>query len=625
MIACMSSAPLVPPTDAFFRAIVSTSSDAIISKDLSGHITSWNKGAEHMYGYTAGEAIGQPVSMLFPPEHFQEESRILERITRGEQIDHYETVRRRKDGSLIEISLTISPIYDASGRIIGASKIARDITSQRREQERLRVTLSSIGDGVISTDNLGRVTLLNAVAESLTGWTEKEALGRPYDEVLPLINETTRLPIESPMTVVLRENRIVELANHTLLVRRDGGVCPIDDSAAPIRSSRGIKHGAVMVFRDVTEHRKADLAARRLHAIVDGSDDAIISKNLQGVVTTWNRGAEIIFGYKAEEMIGQSILKLLPIERHAEEQQILARLQRGEKVDHFFTERLRKDGQRIHVSLTISPIRDAEGEIVGASKIARDITSLRETQARLEAHAHELEEKVRERTRALELSVAELEAFSYSLSHDMRAPLRSIRGLCEVVAEDFGSTIPEGVPLLQRAIASVDRLDRLIQDVLAAARASRIGITLERIELEPLVRGILTGRPDLAATGEIVVETPMSAVRGHESSLQQALTNLIDNAVKFTAPGSVPRVRIFTQEQGEQVRINVSDQGIGIDPAGRARLFAAFQRLDPEGPYPGSGVGLAIVRTAVERMRGRVGVESVVGLGSTFWIELPKA
>ncbi|MBI5800154.1 MAG: PAS domain S-box protein [Verrucomicrobia bacterium] len=277
-----------PATDAFFSAIVSSSNDAIVSKDLNGTITSWNPSAERIFGYLAEEAIGEPIQLLFPPDRLDEEARIIERIKAGERVEHFETIRKRKDGTLINVSLTISPIRNANGRIVGASKIARDITDRVKERERLNV---------------------------------------------------------------------------------------------------------------------AELASARLAALVAGSDDAIIGKDLNGIVTSWNRGAERIFGYVEKEMIGRSIVILLPPDRLNEEQHILARLQRSERVEHFETVRIRKDRRPISVSLTISPIRDGTGKIVGASKIARDITAIQEARRELEQHAALLETRVRERTARLEESL----------------------------------------------------------------------------------------------------------------------------------------------------------------------------------------------------------------------------
>ncbi|HUR58176.1 MAG TPA: PAS domain S-box protein [Opitutaceae bacterium] len=622
------SLPLKSPiaSDAFLAALVNSSSDAVLSKDLNGVITSWNRGAQKIFGYTAAEAVGQHVTLLFPPDRYDEEPGILARIRRGEQIEHYETVRKRKDGTLIDISLTVSPIFDTEGKVIGASKIARDVTEQKRQQERFRVTLASIGDAVIATDKIGQVTFLNPVAEELTGWRSDEAVGQPLEAVFRIVNETTRATVETPVAKVLREGGIVGLANHTVLITRDGVERPIDDSAAPIRLGPKTLDGVVLVFRDVSERRAAELAGVRLAAIVDGSDDAIIGKTLKGIITNWNPGAERLFGYSASEMIGQSILKLLPPDRVNEETQILARLQRGERVDHFESVRRRKDGSLVDVSITISPIRDKEGVIVGASKIARDISIIRLAQEKLRAHAYELELRVRERTARLEETVAELESFSYSLSHDMRAPIRAIQSFTEIVLSDYGDKIPEGVEYLQKVINAAGRMDRLIQDVLSFARVSRAEIRLGPVEADTLVREIIQERPELhAPSANVKVKGKLPVVIGHDASLTQCLTNLLHNAVKFVAPGVTPQVEVYAEPAGQNVRLCVRDNGIGIDAEGREKLFAIFHRLPTVHVYQGTGVGLAIVRKAAERMNGTVGLESVPGQGSIFWIELPKA
>jgi PAS domain S-box-containing protein len=215
----------------------------------------------------------------------------------------------------------------------------------------------------------------------LTGWSYEEALEVPLDRVFRIVNEDSRLPVESPATRALREGIVVGLANHTVLLRKDGGECPIDDSAAPIRNEAGSVSGCVLIFRDVTELRRMERekasqlhTARVLAAIIETSDDAIISKTLDGIIQSWNAGAERLFGHTAEQAVGQHISIVLPPERLQEEDEIIARLRAGERIDHFETERIRKDGQRILVSLSISPIRDESGTVVGASKIARDVT-----------------------------------------------------------------------------------------------------------------------------------------------------------------------------------------------------------------------------------------------------------
>jgi PAS domain S-box-containing protein len=247
--------------------------------------------------------------------------------------------------------------------------------------EVLRVTLGSIGDAVITTDIEGRVTYLNRVAESLTGWTEHDALGHPLAEVFRIINEDSRKTVESPATRALRQGVVVGLANHTLLIARDGSERPIDDSAAPIRDDGDVVSGCVLIFRDVSERRQwekreADrlLSARLLASIVESSDDAIISKSLDGIIQTWNAAAERLFGHTSQEAVGRHISLVIPPDRIAEEDRIIATLKAGTRIEHFETERIRKNGQRILVSLTVSPIRNDAGVVIGASKIVRDIT-----------------------------------------------------------------------------------------------------------------------------------------------------------------------------------------------------------------------------------------------------------
>jgi PAS domain S-box-containing protein len=263
-----------------------------------------------------------------------------------------------------------------------------------RQSEWLRVTLSSIGDAVICTDADGRITFINSVAESLTGWPAAEAMGRPLLDVFVIINEHHRRPTPNPALEALQEGKIVRLANHTLLIARDGTEHPIEDSAAPIRLEGGPPLGAVLVFRDVSQRRQIEETRARLAAIVESSEDAIISKGLDGIIRTWNPAAERLFGYMASEVIGRSITIIIPPERLPEEDEILARLVRGERLKHYETVRVTKDGRERHISLTVSPLRGADGTIIGAAKVARDIT-----------HRVEAERKLAESLSRLEIAV----------------------------------------------------------------------------------------------------------------------------------------------------------------------------------------------------------------------------
>lgn len=255
--------------------------------------------------------------------------------------------------------------------------------------ERLRTTLASIGDAVITTDTAGRITGMNAVAEALTGWKLAEANGQPLDGVFRIVNEETRQTVPNPVTRALKEGIVVGLANHTVLIANDGTVHPIDDSAAPIRCKDGQIVGCVLVFRDVTQRRHLEkenasrhVAARFLASIVESSEDAIISKSLDGIIQTWNAAAERLFGYSAQQAVGRHISLIIPADRTAEEDRIIATLKAGQQIEHYETVRLRNDGQHVLVSLTISPIKDEAGHVIGASKIARDITRQRQAEER---------------------------------------------------------------------------------------------------------------------------------------------------------------------------------------------------------------------------------------------------
>ena len=629
-------------TSAFLASIVESSNDAIISKDLNGIITSWNQGAEHIFGYTPSEAIGRPISILVPPGRMQEENHILTRIRAGERVEHFETVRRRKDGSDVDISLTVSPVRNCHGIIVGASKIARDITAQRRaheqlgqSEERFRVTLGSIGDGVIATDERGRVTFMNGVAENLTNWRGDQAAGLPLEQVFRILDEITRRPVENPVARVIEKGRVVGLGNHTILIGKDGTERPIDDSASPIRRDDGSLAGVVLVFRDASKQRAGEMTARELAAFVENSEDAIYSTDLKGVVTGWNPAAERTFGYARTEIVGCPISKIIPPDRQEEETQVRERTERGERIAAYETVRRRKDGSSVAISLMVSPMKDVgSGKIIGISKVARDITPRRKMErelakvhVELQDYARNLEALVSERTAALQRTVADLEAFSFTVSHDLRSPLRAMEGFAQAVLADYSGQLDDrGRDYLQRINKAAVRLDKLILEVLTYSRIGRSELSLVPISLEKLLEDVLQTYPEIrAAHADLAIDRPLHTALGAEASLAQCISNLLTNAVKFVRPGAQARIRVWTELRGPVVRLSVADNGIGIPENLQARIFEPFQRGHPHAGYEGTGMGLAIVRKAIQRMNGNVGVDSRVGHGSTFWLELPAS
>lgn len=368
---------------AMMRATLESTTDGVIVTDGERRVTDFNQQYMRMWRLAPEDMGSRRHEQLLDAceQQFGDRRAFRARVDEIYATSPPDThdVLKLADGRVFE---RFSRIQFVEGQEVGRVWSFRDITERRRaeralaeEQERLRITLGSIGDGVISTDADGRVTFLNRVSEELTGWPEPEALGRPLTEVFQIVNEESRRVVANPALQALKDGRIVGLANHTVLIAKDGIERPIDDSAAPMQDESGASIGAVLVFRDVTERKRAEEARARLAAIVESSQDAIVSKSLDGRILSWNAGAERLFGYTPEEAIGQPITLIIPKDRVDEEPAILERLGRGERVEHFETVRVAKNGRRIDISLAISPVRGPSGRVIGTSKVARDITA----------------------------------------------------------------------------------------------------------------------------------------------------------------------------------------------------------------------------------------------------------
>ncbi len=616
-----------------FRLLVEGVQDyALFMLDPQGNVATWNAGAERLNGYTAGEIIGQHFSRLYPKEAVERgwpEEELRRATAEGRFED--EGWRVRKDGSRFWANVVITAVRDDAGTLRGFAKVTRDLTDRKqaeesarrllqeeaarkavekhareieRQREQLRVTLASIGDAVIVTDMNGAVTFMNPVAVVLTGWEPQEAVGRPLEQVFRIVNEETRRPVESPVAKVLREGVVVGLANHTVLIARDGREVPIDDSGAPIRGEGGAVAGVVLVFRDVTEARRAVEARLRLAAIVESSDDAIISKNLDGIITSWNKGAERLYGYTAEEIVGKPLSLLVPPDHPDELPEIMERIRRGERVEHFETQRVRKDGSRVDVSLTVSPLTDAEGKVVGASKIARDITARKEEDRRKSE-------------------------FLALLAHELRNPLAPLRNGLQVLrlAGNNAQAAEQARGMMERQL---HHLVRLVDDLLDVSRISRGKLQLrkERITLASVVGDALElCEQTVQQHGqELTVSLPDEPVYvdADKTRLAQALWNLLSNAVKYSDRGG--RIWLTVRREGDEAVISVKDTGVGIPAAMLPRVFDMFTQVDRslEKSQGGLGVGLTIVKRLVEMHGGTVEAHSEGhGMGSEFVVRLP--
>jgi PAS domain S-box-containing protein len=468
-------------------AIIESSEDAIASKDMEGIITSWNKSAEKLFGYTAKEIIGRPVTLIIPPELHDDEPLILRRISAGERIEHFQTVRLHKEGRRIDVSLTVSPVRDEKGNVIGAAKIVRDITRQKKLEE----------------------------------------------------------------------------------------------------------------------------AARRLAAIVESSDDAIASKDMNGVITSWNRSAEKLFGYKAEEIVGKPVMTIIPPELHHDEDMILSKIRRGEKIDHFETIRVHKSGERIEVSLTISPVRDENGNVIGAAKIIRNITE---------------NNKIERALRTTE-KLAAAGRMAATVAHEINNPLEAVTNLVYLAKRDLGKS-ERVAEYLEMASRELDRVAHITRQTLGFYRDTsspvRVKVTKTLDDLLLLYERRFESR-NIKFERQYDGEIEITALGGE---IRQAFSNLITNAVDAMSGGGklvlrVSKSHAWNNSRVPGVRITVLDTGSGIEPRHRNNIFQPFFTTKED---VGTGLGLWITKSIVEKHAGAIQVRSKTGPdahGTAFSIFLP--
>jgi PAS domain S-box-containing protein len=469
-------------------AIIESSEDAIASKDLNGVITSWNKSAERLFGYAAEEIIGQPVTLIIPPELHDDEPRILGKIRAGERIEHFQTVRLHKSGRLIDVSLTVSPIRDDKGNIVGAAKIVRDIT----------------------------------------------------------------------------------------------------------------------------RHKKLEEAALRLAAIVESSDDAIASKDLNGIITSWNRSAEKLFGYKAEEIVGKSITTIIPPELHHDEIMILSKIRRGEKIDHFETIRLHKNGERIEVSLTISPIKDDNGNVVGAAKIIRNITETN---------------KIERALRTTE-KLAAAGRMAATVAHEINNPLEAVTNLVYLAKRDLSKS-DRIAGYLELASRELDRVAHITRQTLGFYRDTSSPVKLNVTETLDDLLLLYEKRFESRHINVIKQYDKDLEITALAGEIRQAFSNLITNSIDAMPDGGklvlrVSKSHAWSGSRLHGVRITVLDTGSGIEPRHRKSIFQPFFTTKAD---VGTGLGLWITRGIVEKHRGSIQMKSRTGEqshGTAFSIFLPR-
>jgi len=616
----------------WLAAIVEFSHDAIISESLDGIVTTWNRGAEIIFGYRAEEMIGQPIVRLAWPGYEDDMRELLRRLQAEEIVEYYETMRRHKDGRRVVVSLTLSPVRDTAGRLIGISKIARDITQQKEREEfseRQARLLDQAHEPIIVRDHRDRIVYWNRGAERLYGWPAAEARGRVSHELLQ-----TRFP--EALDAVTRK---LEADGHwegELLHRtRDGGQITV--LSRWIREL-GVTQSHVLETNVDLSERQQRLALeeqsrieRRFRQLLEAAPDGIVEVSADGEIVLVNRIAEQMFGYRRDELLGKSVDLLVPdAVRPVHDQHRDAYLGHprtrpmGSGLD---LRARRRDGTLFPVEISLSPIHTEGG--VHVTAVIRDVTERKRAEQevrRLEQlYTAELEARNREIERANRLK----SEFLASMSHELRTPLHTIIGFAELLEEGQEGTLNEAQ---RRFLGHIHKdsthLLELINDILDLSKIEAGGMALKR-EIYPLRRSIgeaLSAIMASAALKGVTIDDRQHAecnVDADPLRVKEMLYNLLSNAVKFTPTGGT--VWVESTEESGFVRITVGDTGIGIRPDEQENIFDKFYQVGntTTGVREGTGLGLSITKELVELHGGWMEVESALGTGSRFTFTLP--
>ncbi|HEX5163829.1 MAG TPA: PAS domain S-box protein [Thermomicrobiales bacterium] len=504
-----------------------------------------------------------------------------------------------------------SPSDEDKQLIVFAARTAALLIERRRSdaalaesERRFRAMIDALPAAIYTTDADGWLTHFNPAAVAFSGRVPKLGSDRwcvswklYYPDGTPMRHD------ECPMAVAIKEGRVIQ-GVEAIAERPDGSRVWFMPYPTPLRDPDGRIVGGINMLIDITERKRAEEMRARLAAIVESSDDAIVSKDLDGVIMSWNGGAERLFGYTPEEAIGQSITILIPPDRMDEEPEILGRIRRGERIDHFETVRQHKDGTLLDISLTVSPMVDGHGRIVGASKIARNITE----------------------RRALE---RQKDAFLGIAAHELRTPVTGIKAYTQLLARRMRKAgDASSAETLDKLDAQADRLTGLIGDLLDVTRiqGGMLPLRPAPFDLDTLLHEVIDEAQRSTSQHQIVAElaAPVT-IAGDRDRIGQVVMNLLTNAIKYSPDAECVIVR--SARDGENVVVAVQDFGIGIPKQDQPRIFERFYRVTSasRAGYAGMGLGLNIASEFVKRHAGTIAVDSEEGEGTTITFSLPIA
>jgi PAS domain S-box-containing protein len=500
-----------------------------------------------------------------------------------------------------------------------ARTLEQTVTDLQESEARLRCVAQSATDAIISADDQGNIIFWNRAACCIFGYTEAQVLGRPLTLLMP---ERYRAAHRNGLER-LRSRGEPKLLGKTVELqglRKDGSEFPLELSLAGWQTKEGNFYTGIA--RDISERKETEAVRRHLAAIVESSDDAIIGTTLQGLVTSWNKGAERLYGYTPREMVGRPISLLVPSERLNEVPQLLRRIQRSEHVEHYETVRRRADDRLIDISFTMSPLRALDGSITGASSIERDITPHKQA----EREILRLNDELRRRAVEAEAANKELEAFSYTVSHDLRAPLRAIDGFARILLEDHAPRFaPDARRYLDLVRNNAQQMGHLIDDLLAFSRLSRQPLRKQPVALPELVQRVFDDLSREEPARKVTLALgDLPACQADPALLKQVFVNLLANALKYSRRRAEAVIEIGCRQEPGEHAYYVKDNGVGFDMQYAHKLFGVFQRLHRAEDYEGTGVGLATVQRIIHRHGGRIWAEAAVDQGATFYFTLEQ-
>ena len=594
--------------------------DAIIVQTLDGVVTSWNPGAAAIHGYSAQEMIGESISITIPPDRREAFTANMQIIKGGQRVSPFETTRIRKDGKTVDVVVSVSPVKDRWGRIVGATTIARDVTERKRPEnelrlsrERLSLALKAGRSGTFDWDIRNNINTWSSGTEELYGLVPG-TFGGTYEDWESLIADED---LELTKAAIQESFRTGEFASEWRIRRRDNSEIRwvntrakvfFDDAGRPIRMV-GIKVDITERKRDEEKLRKASLYTRSL---IEASLDPLVTINRDGKITDVNAATGKITGVSHDRLIGSDFSDYFTDPESA--QQVYRRVF-AEGVVHDYPLAIRStEGVVTDVLYNASVFRNEAGEVEGVFAAARDVTERKQTEKELARRAEELAR-----------SNADLQQFAYVASHDLQEPLRMVASYTQLLAKRYhGKLDADADDFIAFAVDGAHRMQVLINDLLSYSRVGTRGKEFAPTNSESVLEEVLLNlKTAIEEAHAVISHDPLPTIPVDSTQLSQVFQNLIGNALKFHGR-EPPSIHVSCQQEVSEWRFSVRDNGIGIEPQDVDRIFVIFQRLHAGREYPGTGIGLAITKKIVERHGGRIWVVSEPGKGSTFTFTIPR-